>query len=131
VITVDAYPDKEFEGKITRFSEAVDPGTRTMAIEIDIPNRGHILKPGMFANVTLVVEEHHNAVTVPTIALLKDDQGYFLYTVTRDTASQVRVDLGWEQGERTEITSGLDDSQSIIVAGQQFVRDGGPVKVQR
>jgi membrane fusion protein (multidrug efflux system) len=131
IISVDAFPDIKFEGKITRLSEAVDPGTRTMAVEIDIPNRGHTLKPGMFANVTLVVEEHRDAVTVPTVALLKDDKGYFLYTAARDTARRVRVTLGWEQGERTEIRTGLDDAQAIITTGQQFVKDGGPVTVQR
>jgi membrane fusion protein (multidrug efflux system) len=130
-VTVDAFPDKTFEGKITRLSEAVDPGTRTMAIEIDIPNKGHTLKPGMFANVTLVVEEHRNAVTVPTVALLKDDTGPFLYTAVGDTAHRVHVTLGWEQGERTEIRAGLDDSFTIITTGQQFVRDGGPIRVQR
>jgi membrane fusion protein (multidrug efflux system) len=130
-ITVDAFPEKEFEGQITRLSEAVDPGTRTMAIEIDIPNRGHTLKPGMFASVTLVVEEHRDAVTVPTVALLKDDQGFYLYAAAGDTARRIRVTPGWEQGERTEIRTGLSDSLTIITTGQQFVRDGGPVKVQR
>ncbi len=130
-ITVDAFPDKKFEGKITRMSEAVDPGTRTMAVEIDIPNSGLILKPGMYANVTIVVEEHRDAVTVPTVALLKDDQGYYLYTVVQDTARRIRITTGWEQGERTEVRTGLDGSQSIITTGQQFVRDGGPVTVQK
>jgi RND family efflux transporter MFP subunit len=129
-ITVDAFPNTTFEGKITRLSEAVDPGTRTMAIEIDVPNKGHTLKPGMFANVTLAVEAHPNAITVPTVALLKDDTGPFLYAAVSDTAHRVRVTLGWEQGERTEIRTGLDDSSLIITTGQQFVRDGGPVRVQ-
>ncbi len=130
-ITVDAFPGKVFQGKITRLSEAVDPGTRTMAIEIDIPNRDHLLKPGMYATVTIVTEEHRDAVTVPTTALLKDDQGSFVYTAVNDTAHRVPVTLGWEQGERTEIRSGLDGTRPIITTGQQFVRDGGPVTVQR
>jgi len=131
LITVDAYPGKEFEGKIARISEAVDPGTRTMAVEIAIPNRGYTLKPGMFANVTLIVEQHPDALTIPTTALLKDDQGYFLYACIRDTARKVRVTAGWEQGERTEIAAGLTDSLAIITTGQQFAKDGEPVTVQR
>lgn len=130
-VTVDAFPERTFEGRITRLSEAVDPGTRTMAIEIDIPNKNHLLKPGMFASVTIVVEEHRDALTVPTVALLKDDQGFYLYTAVLDTARRIRVTPGWEQGERTEIREGLGGSQSVITTGQQFVRDGGPVAVQR
>lgn len=130
-VTVDAFPGKEFEGKVTRLSEAVDPGTRTMAVEIDIPNRDHLLKPGMYASVTIFAEEHRDAITVPTTALLKDDQGSFVYTAVHDTARRVPVTPGWEQGERTEIRSGLDGTRPVITTGQQFVRDGGPVTVQR
>ncbi|RJP73270.1 MAG: efflux RND transporter periplasmic adaptor subunit [Candidatus Zixiibacteriota bacterium] len=51
-VRVDAYPDREFTGRITRFSQAVDPATRTMAVEIAVPNPDDLLKPGMFAAVT-------------------------------------------------------------------------------
>jgi membrane fusion protein, multidrug efflux system len=131
IITVDAYPDRRFMGKIARMSEAVDPSTRTMAIEIDIPNRDHLLKPGMFANAEVVVGIHPNALTVPTIALLKDDGGSYIYTVVQDTARQIRVATGIEQDEQIEITGGMNDAVAIITTGQQFVRDGGPVIVQR
>jgi membrane fusion protein, multidrug efflux system len=131
VISVDAFPGKVFTGRITRLSEAVDLSTRTMAIEVEIPNKEHILKPGMFANVTLNVDEHPDAITVPTSALLKDDQGYFLFTAVRDTAHRIRVKTGAEQGDKTEITAGLADSITVMTTGQQFVRDGGPVTVQR
>jgi len=130
-VTVDAFPGKEFSGLITRYSEAVDLSTRTMAVEIDIANREHILKPGMFANATLDISQRKGAVTVPTVALLKDDKGYYLYTVVGDTAHRVRTDLGTEQDNRTEILSGLDTSAAIITTGQQFVRDRGPVTIQQ
>ncbi len=130
-ITVDAFPGKTFRGNITRLSEAVDPSTRTMAVEIDIPNKDHTLKPGMFANVSLLVNVHPDAITVPTVALMKDDGGYFLYTAVRDTARQIRVTTGVDQGERTEITGGLNDTLAVIATGQQFVRNGGPVTIQR
>jgi RND family efflux transporter MFP subunit len=130
-VTVDAFPGQTFTGTIRRLSEAVDPATRTMTIEVDMENRSHTLKPGMFANVLLVVSERPNAVTIPTQALLRDDRGFFVYTVARDSARQVRVTRGVEQGDRTEITSGLDDAIPVVSVGQQFVRDGGPVVVQR
>ncbi len=130
-ITVDAFPGKTFKGNISRLSEAVDPSTRTMAVEIDIPNKDHTLKPGMFANVSLLVDVHPDAITVPTIALMKDDGGHFLYAAVRDTARLIRVTTGVDQGERTEIIGGLSDTMALITTGQQFVKNGGPVTIQR
>lgn len=130
-ITVDAHPGKAFPGKVTRFSRAVDPATRTMAVEIDIPNRDHALAPGMYANVILVVDEHPDAVTVPTASVLKDDRGAFVFTVVSDTARAMRIVPGTEQGTRTEILTGLAAGTPIVTTGQQFARDGGAVIVQK
>ncbi len=129
-ITVDAFPGRAFEGTVTRFSEAVDLSTRTMAVEIDIPNPDHLLKPGMFANVLLIVDQHPNATTVPTQALMTDDRGPYVFVVRADTARSVRVTLGTEQAGRTEILSGLAPTDSVISVGQQFARNGSPVIVQ-
>jgi len=131
LVTVDAFPGRVFTGTVTRYSQAVDLATRTMAVEIDIPNRDHLLKPGMFAKVKLILGKHPDAITVPTQAILKNNQGYFVFTVRGDTARSISVSLGIEQDARTEILSGLSGDQPIITTGQQFVRDGGPVNVKR
>jgi membrane fusion protein (multidrug efflux system) len=130
VVTVDAFPDKQFFGTVIRFSQAVDLSTRTMAVEIDIANKDHTLKPGMFANVTLLVDEHKNALTLPTQAISKDDNGSYVFAAVNDTAKKLRVTIGTEQNSRTEILKGLDGSENIISTGQQFVKDNGPVSIQ-
>ncbi len=130
-ITVDAFPGRAFEGTITRYAEAVDQATRTMAVEIDLSNPGHTLKPGMFANVDLALETHHNALTLPSAAVLKDDQGSFVYAAKADTARRITVQAGLEQNGRTEVISGLDAAVPIITTGQQFVRNNGPVNIQK
>ncbi|MFI5252146.1 MAG: efflux RND transporter periplasmic adaptor subunit [Bacteroidota bacterium] len=130
-IEVDAYPGRKFEGKITRISEAVDLSTRTMAVEVDIQNREHLLKPGMFASATIVISDHPNAITVPTYALQKDDKGYFVYTVGDSLkAHRITVTIGIEQNNKTEILTGLTGNERLITTGQQFVRDGGQVTIQ-
>ncbi len=130
-VTVDAFPGKSFTGKVSKFAQAVDLATRTMAVEVDIPNPGHLLRPGMFATVTLNVGRHENALTLPTQALLKDDQGLYVYVARQDTARRVRIGAGNEQNSRTEILSGLEGPEDVITTGQQFVRNGGPVTVQK
>jgi membrane fusion protein (multidrug efflux system) len=129
-IMLDALPGKMFEGRITRYSDAVDLTTRTMAIEIDVPNRSHEIKPGMFATVQMTMAEHPFAITVPTSALLKDDSSQYVYAVEGKSARRHRVKTGTEQNARTEILSGLTGEETVITVGQQFVRDGGPINIQ-
>jgi len=131
LVTVGAVPGQKFTGEITRYSEAVDPDTRTMAVEIDISNADHRLKPGMFANVNLIVDRHENALTIATPAILQDDLGNFGYVVRADTAWKARITPGAELDTRTEILSGISDTTAqVITAGQQFAKDGGPVTIQ-
>jgi RND family efflux transporter MFP subunit len=130
-VTVDAYPGREFNGEITRLSQAVDIGTRTMAVEVDVPNADRTLKPGMFAKVLFVVERHEEALTLPLTAILKDDQGAFVFTASSAVAQKVRLKTGIEQDSTVEIVSGLaDTSITVITTGQQFVKDGGAIKIQ-
>jgi RND family efflux transporter MFP subunit len=130
-VTVDAYPGQEFAGTVRRFAEAVDLSTRTMPVEVDIANRNHLLKPGMFARVILVVDEHHNAITIPTQSVLSDDKGNFVFVAMKDTAKRIPVVVGVEQNSRTEILKGLAGDEDIISTGQQFVKDGGQVSIQQ
>lgn len=130
-IMLDALPGKDFEGKITRYSDAVDLTTRTMAIQIDVANRNHDIKPGMFATVRMTMAEHLSAITIPTSALLKDDSSQFVYAADGKKATRYRVKTGVEQNARTEILSGLTGEETVITVGQQFVRDGGPINIQR
>ncbi|MGB2866922.1 MAG: efflux RND transporter periplasmic adaptor subunit [Bacteroidota bacterium] len=131
VVTVDAYPGKEFTGRVSRYAESIDLATRTMAAEIDIPNPGQLLKPGMFAAVSLIVEEHPNALTIPTQALLSDDTGPYVYVVENNITRRKRLTIGNEQDSRTEILSGLNGSEFVIYLGQQLVKEGGNVTVQQ
>lgn len=129
-IVADALPDMKFEGKIARYSQAIDLATRTMAVEIDIPNRDRLLKPGMFVTTTLIISAHPDAITVPTAAVLKDAQGSYVFVVRDNVATRIAVQIGIEQDNRIEIVSGLSGTEDIITTGQQLVRDGAQVKVQ-
>lgn len=128
-ITVDAYGTKVFAGTVTRMADALDLSTRSMAVEIDIPNYDHLLKPGMFATVTLIIGDHPDALTVPTMAIQKDDSGSFVFVADKDVARRKRITTGTEQGTRTEVLSGLDGSESVVVVGQQLVKDGGLMNI--
>jgi membrane fusion protein (multidrug efflux system) len=130
-VIFDALPDRAFQGKVTRFSDALDLTTRTMDIQIEIENAAHIIKPGMFATVQMTVAERQNAVTVPTNAILKDDVGQYVFVLDEHKVKRVRVQIGAELNEKTEVLSGLTGDETVVTVGQQFVKDGGQVTIQR
>jgi membrane fusion protein, multidrug efflux system len=127
VIIADALPRDSLYGRVGRLSQAVDPATRTMPVEVFVSSRDHRLKPGMYATVSLVLAEHPNAITIPVQAVLKDAGGSFVYTIANDSARRVPVQAGIEQGDRTEVISGLVGTENVIATGQQYVKDGGAV----
>jgi len=128
-VRADAMPDKELEGSVARLSQAIDPATRTMKAEISVPNTGGLLKPGMYATVTLVLKVRPGAVSVPSQAVLKDDDGQYVFVLEDKSARRVPVTTGQDQDSLMEITSGLKGSELVITTGQQYVKDGGPVKL--
>jgi RND family efflux transporter MFP subunit len=130
-ITLDALPNQEFTGYVSRFSEAVDLTTRTMPIEVDIPNHSRIIKPGMFATISFVVSERHDALTLSSDDLLKDDNGYFVFVSDGKIAHQTRITIGNEANSHTEILSGLNGTEDVITTGQQFIKDGTTLTIQK
>jgi RND family efflux transporter MFP subunit len=128
-LTVDAMPGKTYQGACTRFATALDPKTRTMRTEIDIPNRDGALRPGMFGRVRLALERRKNALTVPAGALISEGGQTYVYTVENGKARRVEVKTGFDDGIRVEVTGGLTGAEPVIVTGKGAVKDGAPVKI--
>jgi membrane fusion protein, multidrug efflux system len=133
-LTVDAYPDRTFRGKVTKFAPALDPSSRTLLVEIDVPNEELTLKPGMFARVTLVLETRPQALTVPSEALLVNELGSFLYVLGppedgAPTVHRVAVRTGIEDGGRVEILAGLGPNDDFVRAGKELVREGSRIRI--
>ena len=124
-VEVDAFPGETFSGRIARVSPVLDPSTRTAQIEVEIPNDNFRLKPGMYARVTLTVEQRPNAMVVPSNALVdfEGKRGVFL---TRDNqkAHFQPVETGIEEATRVEVLSGLKEEDRIITTGATGLRDG-------
>jgi RND family efflux transporter MFP subunit len=126
-IAVDAYPDRTFTGTVGRIAGGVDPDTRTVQAEIDIPNPGHLLRPGMFARVSLGAGAQA-ALTVPLSALTIVGGEQFAWIVIDSTVSRRQVTVGQATGQDAVILSGLRADDTIIVRGTELVRDGARVR---
>lgn len=130
LITTDAYPEEEFTGHIRAIGQSLDLSTRTMVTEVDIENRNQMLKPGMFANVELILKKQDNALTLPLQCIRKDDKGSFVYSVNQDSvAFKKYIQLGIQDNNTCEISDGLGDSDKIVVTGQDLIQDGIRVKI--
>jgi membrane fusion protein (multidrug efflux system) len=133
-LTLDAYPDRTFPGQVTKFSPALDSGSRTLQVEIDVPNADLALKPGMFARVVLVLERHLQALAVPSETLLVNELGSFIFAIgpTQSdvpTVRRVAVRTGIEDGGQVEILGGLGPNDQVVRTGKELVHDGGGVRV--
>ncbi len=131
-LKVDAYPNAVFHGRITRISQQLDLSTRTMPVEVDVENPQNLLKPGMFANISLILARSTNALLLPSQVVLKDEAGDFVYTVGGDSVvHKLYVKIGISQGNQDEIVSGITDNDKIVFMGQDIVENGMKVRVAR
>ncbi|MGH7801575.1 MAG: efflux RND transporter periplasmic adaptor subunit [Thermodesulfobacteriota bacterium] len=130
-LVVDAFSDRTFSGIITRFADALNPETRTMRTEIDIPNPDHILRPGMYGNMTLNLEVHKNAIIILATALVVEKNKKFVYKVMNGKVKKVEIKTGIDDGIQVEVTEGLTGDEDIIVKGKNTVSDGEVVEVVR
>ena len=129
-VRAEAYPDRIFEGTVTRVVQALNRATRTMTIEVDLPNTDHVLKGGMFARVEVLVGVHRNAIQIPLDAVSRLEDSQYVYIVRDETARRVPVEIGVRDENRVEITKGLEGSEQVIVSGKDLVHDGSPVQAQ-
>jgi len=127
-IHVDAYPDRIFQGQVSRIAGGIDPMTRTVQAEIDIPNPGHLLRPGMYATVSLAAGEDANVLVIPLAALVSVGDQHAVWVVTDNVAHQRPVAVGRAVGDQVEVTAGLSDGDLVVAQGVDLVRDGQRVQ---
>ena len=123
-LRADAYPGRVFTGQVTRVVQALNPSTRTMTVEVDIPNPDRALKGGMFARVELVVGTHTNALQIPIDAVTRLETDQYVYAVQDGKARKTPVVLGIQSDGLIEIVMGLTGTEPIIVSGKDLVTDG-------
>ncbi|MGC9327611.1 MAG: efflux RND transporter periplasmic adaptor subunit, partial [Candidatus Hinthialibacter sp.] len=129
-LNVDAYPDKTFKGRVTRIAPILDPDTRAAEAEVEFENPDLLLKPGMFARVTIQFNLHENVLLVPNEAIVKREskQGVFVVGPDLKTARFVSIERGIMNSEVSEVT-GLTPEQTVIVMGQHLLSDGDLITV--
>lgn len=125
---LDEYPAQRFEGTVMRTSNSIDPASRTLLTEVDVPNRNNKLLPGSFAQVSFDVPVRVERMTVPVNTLLFRPEGPRVAVVgTENKVSLKAVQIGRDFGNKVEILSGLNASDHIVVNPADSLQDGAEV----
>jgi len=110
------FDGKPFIGKVTRFSLRLDPETRNMRTEIDLPNPKEQLYPGTYAEVSLEMNRRPDVLTVPASAVGSDSDGNFVYTITDNLITRLAVKTGLIDSGRIEVTAGLSEETMVVAS---------------
>jgi membrane fusion protein (multidrug efflux system) len=128
-VRVDAYPDRTFAGEVYAIDPAADATGRSIAIRARLPNPELLLRPGLFARVTLTVREDPQAVLVPEAAIVPFGGRILVMKVVEGKAQPAPVTLGLRRQGMVQITSGLAAGDVVITAGQMKAQPGATVAV--
>jgi RND family efflux transporter MFP subunit len=127
-VVVNEYPQREFTGSITRHPHALDQSTRTMLIEVDLPNQDLALYPGMYSNVTLSIKGSNGLPKVPDQSLIFNNDKVYVPVVRDDRIHLTEIRLGFDDGINCEVTHGLQGDERVALGMGQTARDGESVR---
>lgn len=131
-LTADALPGKTFTGRIARIYPTIDAATHTFTAEVNVANSDRLLRPGMYARVTVNFGSNHSIV-VPDDCVVKQ-QGSGVRSVfvlqNDNTVKEIVVTLGRHFGTEYEILSGVAEGDKVVVKGQASLKNGSKVNVQ-
>ena len=124
--------NRDIPGKVSRFAGMVTTDTRTMDTEIDVPNPRFELTPGMYANVSLVLDQQSNAVIVPVEAMVRvGDKATAMVVNASGQLEERELRVGIETANRVQILSGLKENELVVVGSRSQLRIGEKVQAKQ
>ncbi len=132
---VEAYPGKIFTGSITAMNSGIDKATRTVKLRATLDNPKELLRPGMFADVQVMLDEDKSVLTVPDTAITYNPYGdavFALVSGNQGYAVQLRhIITGGTREGRVEVVKGLSENEQVVSAGQVKLRNGMAVTLDK
>ncbi len=124
---VTALPEKIFHAKLSRSSQSLDYSIRSMMVEFDVNNKEHLLKAGMYAEVTLPVERTTPTLFVPATAVVNSTERVFVIQLIDGKARWIDVKIGTQANGLTEIFGPLEEGQPVVAKATEELRDGNEI----
>ena len=131
VVRVPEIPDRPFPGKVTRIATALQPGSRTLLTEIDVPNPDGALNPGIYCTVELFIPRKTPSMIVPADAVVFDQNGLHVAVVENGTAHLQKITIARDFGKEVEVHDGVKPGDQVILNPMVDLADGSKVAVRK
>jgi RND family efflux transporter MFP subunit len=125
---VPAYPERTYSGTVARVSHALDKGTRTMAVELDVANQDGSLAPGMYPTVKWPVRRAQPTLFVPKTSVVTTTERIFVIRNKHGRAEWVDVRKGASDGDLTEVLGDLKAGDMVVRRANDEIREGAPLR---
>jgi len=129
VIRVPAMPNLTFNGKVTRIADALQPGTRTLLTEVDVPNPDSALQPGVYCTVELKIPRQSPALIVPASAIIFNQNGMQVAVVENGVAHLHKIAITTDYGTEVEVNQGVNDGDQVVLQPPVNLADGDKVQI--
>jgi membrane fusion protein, multidrug efflux system len=131
VDALDRNMKKLASGSLSTIDNQIDPTTGTVKLRATFQNQDFSLFPNQFVNARLLVEEKHGVTLVPTAAIQRNNQQTYVWFVKPDSTVTVRqIKLGTTEGDESEVTSGLEPGDTVVMTGVDRLQEGSKVNAQ-
>ncbi|MDR1866927.1 MAG: efflux RND transporter periplasmic adaptor subunit [Treponema sp.] len=129
-VVLEALPGEVFPARITEIDPVLDPASRTLRVHLSFEQQDARIRAGMFATVSLVVGSHENVLVIPRNAVIHSYNTWIVFVVNaQNTAERREITVDMENEELIEVTSGLDEGELVVTAGQNFLTHGDLIRV--
>jgi RND family efflux transporter MFP subunit len=131
VIRVPEIPDRTFPGKVTRIATALQPGSRTLLTEIDVPNPDWALRPGIYCTVELFIPRKTPSMIIPADAVVFDQNGLHVALVQNGSVHLQKITIARDFGKEVEVHDGVKPGDQVILNPMVNLAEGDKVAVQK
>lgn len=128
-LTLQEYPGRRFHGKVVRTSKSIDPSSRTLLVEVDVPNGDGALVPGAYTEVHFHLKVDHQTLIIPVPTLMFRQEGLRVVTVVNNKAKLVPITIGQDDGRVVQVIEGLTSEDEIVQNPPDSIVDGESVRV--
>jgi RND family efflux transporter MFP subunit len=128
VLHVPEIPDRTFPGKVTRISDALQPGTRTLLTEVDIPNPDGVLVPGIYCTVELQIPRRVPSLIVPADAVIFNRNGVQVAAIEDGTVRLRKITIARDLGTQVEVRTGVKEGDQVVLNPSVQIADGSKVE---
>ena len=129
LVELEAYPDLRFAAFVSEISPVVDPITRSMAVTLALVEQEPRIKAGMFAKISIIIEEKQNIVKIPAECMVTRSDIPYVFVVTDERVEAREIVPGIQIDNKLEVTQGLAPGEVVVIRGQTLLEDGAGVKI--